>query len=265
MKFISWNVNGIRACENKGGISHILEKFHPDIMAIQETKGDDARMKDYTSTGDIFNEYMRYHQGSSFKGGYAGVGILLKKELIDKVIDSPIVELGNDHRSGRILRLDFPSFTFINVYTLNSGNKDELRQIWDNQFRDYIKSIDNPVIIMGDLNVVHEDKDYWGNLENNRDSYPGLMQYECDGFEKLCKECNLVDSFRLMHPQTRCYSWFSYQFNAYNRNHGWRLDYALVSESINNLIIDSTICDNERYSDHCPIVLDMNFQTLSQG
>lgn len=258
MRFISYNVNGLRAFSNHGGLDLIM-CMKPDLICFQETKCDD----------DIFNsfvykyekEYNIYHAMSHFKGGYAGVGILSK---IDP-IKSEVIELGNEYESGRIVELEYPNYYYIGVYTLNSGGKDELRISWDVMFKDYIKSKSKPVIIMGDLNVVPEKYDYWGDYESVIDSGPGLMQFEIDGYNKLISDCNLIDTFRYKHPLTNRYSWFSYRGNAYNNNHGWRLDQALISKELINNVVDSDILDKFRYSDHCPIVLDYDEESCNRS
>lgn len=253
MNIISCNVNGLNAFKNHGGLEDIISNKDPDIFVMQETKCSDEWFKNYTE--DYSDKYLRLHQQSNYKNGYAGVGIMYKKDLNSNIINTSSIELGASYESGRILNIEFNDFNLIGVYTLNSGGKDELRINFDREFEKYIKSISKPVIIVGDINIVPGYLDYWGNYNCNRNTSPGLMDFEKDGFEHLLEACDLKDSFRELNNTTRKYSWFSYRYNAYDLNHGWRLDNALVSESIMNLVLKSDILDDVRYSDHCPIQL----------
>lgn len=251
MRFISYNVNGLRAFNNHGGLNLIM-CMKPDLICFQETKCDDDIFKFLVD--EYKNDYHVYHAMSHYKSGYAGVGILTK----DEPIKAEVIELGKEYESGRIIELEYSYYYYIGVYTLNSGNKEDERTLWDVMFRDYIKSRDKSVIIMGDLNVVPSKYDYWGDYENAIDSGPGLMEFEINGYNKLVDECDLIDTFRSKHPLIERYSWFSYRGNAYNNNHGWRLDQALVSRKLYSKVEDSDILNQFRYSDHCPIILDID-------
>lgn len=254
MLCISWNINGLKAWYNKGGLNDIM-RFHPSILCLQETKCNDENFEYWTS--DYEEDYLRFHNMSHFKNGYAGVGILLHKDYEKYLVGNKLIKLEDTYGDGRIIELEFTDFYYVGVYTLNSGNKDKLRITWDNLFLEYIKGLTKPVIIQGDLNVVPSDKDYWGNYEYSLDSGPGLMKFELDGFNRLCSECNLYDYFRTLHPLEEKYSWFSYMGNAFDDNKGWRLDITLGSKSLLSRVKLVDILDTLRYSDHCPIVLQL--------
>lgn len=256
MKLVSYNVNGIHAFVDKGGLHDTLERLDPDLICFQETKGDKDKFAYETS--DHVDNYVRYHTESSYKKGYAGVGILLKRSWADKVIKASHADLENTYGSGRIMNLEFEKFNFIGVYTLNSGDKDDLRLLWDERFREYIQNQPKPVIIMGDLNVVPEQLDYWSDLEVARNTWPGLKDYERSNHTKLMCDCGLVDSYRHLNPSEEKYSWFSYRGNAYNKNQGWRIDLALVHKDLLPYVESSHVHDDIRWSDHCPIELNIN-------
>lgn len=257
MKLVSINVNGIKAFCEKGGLGVLMGTLNPDLLCFQETKADLDRFGSYTDK--YKGEYARYHCGSEFKKGYAGVGILLRRSMLPRVQGSVIPTLEPTYGSGRIIHLIFDTFHFITVYTLNSGNKDGLRMAWDIAFKEYTDKLsDKPIIIMGDMNVVRKDVDYFGDLEADRNTMPGLKDYERNTMEEYLESGLLVDSFRHLHPEQKTFSWFSYAKESYMNNLGWRIDYALVSDSIKDKIIDSKIHDDIRYSDHMPIEIDID-------
>lgn len=258
MKFISYNVNGIKAYVDKGGLDDTIEKLDPDLICFQETKADDDGFDYWTS--DFKDQYKRYHENSKFKKGYAGLGIMIHNRIHNSVIGVDSIELEGTYGSGRILRVEFKDFYFVGVYTLNSGDKDDLRLDWDKKFSNWIKGFSKPVIIMGDLNVVDKNIDYWSNLEAVKNTLPGLKDYERSNFTKFMSDCSLIDSFRYLHPDAKQFSWFSYMGRAYESNKGWRIDYSLVSKSLLNLVTKSTIHDEMRWSDHVPIELELNYE-----
>lgn len=257
MKLVSINVNGIKAFCEKGGLGVLMGTLNPDLLCFQETKANKERFGKYTD--EYKEDYFRYHSESQFKKGYSGVGILLRKTLFDRAIKSVSPTLEPTYGSGRILHIEFDTFHFITVYTLNSENKDVLRQEWNCRFRDYTDSLgDKPLIIMGDLNVVRGDLDYFGNLDMDKNTMPGLKNFEREDIEDYLEKSDLVDSFRELNPEQKTFSWFSYAGNSYVNNRGWRIDYALVSKNIINNVIKSTVRDDIKYSDHVPIELEID-------
>lgn len=259
MKLVSYNVNGLKAFYNHGGLEAVMSEFqNPDLICFQETKTDDAKFEYWVS--DYNDSYATFHTGSSYKSGYAGCGIMLKKSLESSLLNIDHKELGDTYESGRIVHLEFPDFHYIGVYTLNSGNKDDLRIQWDKDFGNWIwkLDIDKPVIIQGDLNVVNHDIDYWGLLDRYRNTMPGLMDFERDHFHKFLEVCKLSDTFRELNPRKKQFSWFSYRGGAYDNNKGWRIDYSLCSNRLMSRVTKSIIRDDMRYSDHCPILLEID-------
>lgn len=257
MKLVSINVNGIKAFCEKGGLGVLMGTLNPDLLCFQETKANRDRFGKYTD--EFTPEYVRYHCENKFKKGYAGVGILLKRELLGRVIKSETPTLEDTYGSGRIIHLEFDTFHFITVYTLNSGNKDVLRQFWDGKFKELTDGMgDKPLVVMGDLNVVRSQIDYCYNLDLDRNTMPGLKDYERSGIESYLSKGKLVDSFRHLHPEQRTFSWFSYSNDSYSNNRGWRIDYSLVSENLIDKVIRSEIRDDIRYSDHVPIELEID-------
>lgn len=258
MKIISYNVNGLNAILQKDSMSRILEDHNPDVICIQETKSLPDRL---SILSDRFPDYEYVGNCNQWKSGYAGVATLIKKSIPRPVSSTP--HLGIEYMQGRIVTTMFDRYTLINVYTLNSGGKDDLRKEWDSVFKDYVKSIKIksglPIIIVGDLNVVASPLDYWGDLNSKIDSQPGMMKYEILGFHHgLLRDCDLVDTYRVLNPDGRDYSWFSYRGGARQKNHGWRLDYALCSKDFLPKITRSEVLSHVSGSDHSPILLDVN-------
>lgn len=251
MKILSYNVNGLRALEKNGKLAQLRADFSDfDVMCFQEIK-----MNDYAEVARIL-QTTQFNVSMSKKRGYAGV-----LTTSDKSSYYPLIEYCDDvtYTSGRIICTCFHNFYLINVYVPNSGNKDALRQYWDEQFREWIKLLDKPVVICGDFNVCATNLDYWGNYNGAKDSCPGLMQFEIDAFDKLCKECDLVDAYRYVHSTDRKYSWFSMRNkSAIDKNQGWRLDYFLVSNSIKDKIRVCDIIQGYQAPDHSPIVLEID-------
>jgi exodeoxyribonuclease-3 len=249
MKFISWNVNGIRACVTKGFLDFFKE-VDADIFCLQETKLQAGQI-DLDLPG--YYDYWNYAQ----KKGYSGTAIFTKKKPINVTYGINIEEHDNE---GRVITLEFEDLYFITVYTPNSQS--ELKRLdyrikWEDDFKNYLIKLDKikPVIVCGDLNVAHKEIDL-KNPKTNRHN-AGFTDEERDKMTLLLKE-NFTDTFRLLYPDKENeYTWWSYMGRAREKNIGWRIDYFITSKSLNKRIIDSKIHKEVMGSDHCPIELDI--------
>ncbi|MFX4301151.1 exodeoxyribonuclease III [Alicyclobacillus tolerans] len=249
MKLVSWNVNGLRACVNKG----FLDYFHhiqADVFCIQETKLQQGQI--ILDIGDTYQTYWNYAE----KKGYSGTAIFTK-------IPPLSVYYGieqNLEPEGRIITLEFPSCYVVNVYTPNA--KRDLSRLayrleWEDRFRAYLLNLDaiKPVIACGDLNVAHEEKDI-KNAKSNRGN-SGFTDEERNKMTVLL-DSGFTDTFRYLYPdRTEAYTWWSYMPKVRERNIGWRIDYFLLSNRLRDRIMDVQIDAHVYGSDHCPIVLDM--------
>lgn len=266
MRIININVNGVSAFGTRSsGANQFFKSFNPDIICMQEVKGDKHRVTD--SLGKYISGYEVYVNESKGKSGYAGVAMLLSKDWIgDRKYEIKAIELADfingyipegfmHYCTGRILQLDTKEFTLVTVYTLNSGNKDELRKTWDGLFLSYIMSLpkDKPLIISGDMNTCHTELDMY-KWKSSLNTSPGLMQYEIDGFNDLLKYAEVKDAFREMNGDQRKYTWFAWNGKGTFPDYGWRLDYYLCNELAMKLVTECGImyC---KVSDHYPINL----------
>lgn len=247
MKFISWNVNGLRAALNKG-FNDIFSDIDADFFCLQETKLQEGQT-DFAPDG--YSSYWNYAE----KKGYSGVAIFSRHTplSVTKGIGIP----GHDNE-GRVLTLEFAQFYLVTVYTPNS--QDGLRRLdyrgeWDEAFRAYVMSLDKakPVIICGDLNVAHKEIDL-KNPKTNRKN-PGFTDAERNAFTRLL-DSGFVDTFRHFFPDTAdAYTWWSYRFRAREKNAGWRIDYFIVSQRLGGRVAQASIHPDIQGSDHCPISL----------
>lgn len=248
MKFVSWNVNGLRACMNKG-FADFFNDMNADIFAIQETKMQEEQ-KSFAFDGykEIWN--------SAEKKGYSGTLIYSKLEPLEIVY-------GIDNQyyldEGRIITLEFDDFYFVNVYVPNSQRgltRLSYRMEFDENFRNYLKRLDEkkPVIACGDFNVAHNPIDIRNPASNERNA--GYTIEERTQFQKLM-ESGFIDSFRYLYPDKVQYTWWSYMFNARANNVGWRIDYFILSERLASKMKNSIIRDEIYGSDHCPVVLEI--------
>ena len=250
MKLISWNVNGIRACVNKGFMD-TFNTLDADILAIQESK----MQKD-----QLILETPGYHQYWNYakKKGYSGTAVFTKKEPLGVTYGMGIEE---HDQEGRLITLDMGDYYFVCVYVPNSQNelkRLDYRMKWEDDFRKYLNDLkaEKPVIICGDLNVAHEDIDLKNPSANHRNA--GFTDEERGKLTELL-ESGFTDSFRKLYPDmTDIYSWWSYRFNARERNAGWRIDYFLVSDDIKDKIFEAGIHTDIYGSDHCPVELDID-------
>ena len=247
MKFISWNVNGLRACVGKGFLDFFKEA-DADIFCLQETK---------LQAGQIDLELPGYHQYWNYaeKKGYSGTAIFAKEEALRVTCGIGMEE--HDHE-GRVLTLEYPDFYFVTVYTPNSQNelaRLDYRMKWEDDFLVYLKKLEEtkPVIFCGDLNVAHKEIDLKNPKSNRKNA--GFTDEERGKFTALV-EAGFIDTFRHFYPDLEgVYSWWSYRFSARAKNAGWRIDYFLTSASLKDRLEDAMIYSEVMGSDHCPVGL----------
>ena len=250
MKLISWNVNGLRACMNKGFMDFFNE-VNADIFCIQESK----MQKDQ---GDFsFQGYSEYWN-SAEKKGYSGVVVLSKIEPLQVTYDMGI---SHHDKEGRIITAEYERFYLVNVYTPNAKReleRLEYRMEWEDDFRAFAKNLEKhkPVVICGDLNVAHKEIDLKNPKTNRRNA--GFTDEERGKMSELL-ESGFIDTFRHFYPTLEgAYSWWSYMGKARENNTGWRIDYFLCSTSLESHLKDATIYPHIFGSDHCPVGLDMD-------
>ena len=250
MKFISWNVNGIRACMGKGFMD-IFNNLDADIFCIQESKMQEGQL-DIETPG--YHQYWNYAE----RKGYSGTAIFTKIKPIS--VDYGMGIDIHDHE-GRLITLEFEDYFFVNVYVPNSQNelaRLPYRMNWEDDFRDYVCELNKikPVIICGDMNVAHKEIDLKNPKTNRRNA--GFTDEERGKMTELL-DSGFTDSFRYKYPDAEgIYSWWSYRFKAREKNAGWRIDYFLVSDSVKEKIEDAKIHTEIMGSDHCPVELDIN-------
>lgn len=249
MKFISWNVNGLRACMGKG-FPDFFETVNADFFCLQETK---------LQAGQINLDLPGYHQHWCYaeKKGYSGTAIFAKYEPISVEYGVGVPELDTE---GRMITLEYENFYLVTCYTPNAQQglaRIEHRLEWDDAFRRKLAELDakKPVIVCGDLNVAHKEIDL-KNPTSNRGS-AGFSDEERESFGKLL-DAGFTDSFRHLYPDvTGAYSWWSYRFQARKNNAGWRIDYFLASDRVADRITAATIHNEILGSDHCPVGLEI--------
>ena len=247
MKFISWNVNGIRACLTKGFMDFFYN-VDADIFCLQETK---------VQAGQVELDLNGYYQYWNYaeKKVYSGTAIFTKKEPISVSYGLGIEE---HDKEGRVITLEFEDFYFITVYTPNSKTELErldYRMIWEDEFRKYMKNLEEkkPVIVCGDLNVAHKEIDLKNPKTNRKNA--GFTDEERAKFTELMN-AGFIDTFRYFYPeQEGSYSWWSYRFKAREKNAGWRIDYFLTSNSMKDRLVSAKIHSEILGSDHCPVEL----------
>lgn len=252
MKFVSWNVNGLRACHGKG----FEEAFHDldaDFFCLQETKMQAGQL-DLTFEG--YHSFWCYAE----KKGYSGTAIFSRHEPLNVTYGLGIEE--HDHE-GRVITLEMPNFYLVTCYTPNSQDglrRLDYRMTWDEAFRAYLQKLDavKPVVICGDLNVAHQEIDLKNPKTNRKNA--GFTDEEREKFTLLL-EAGFVDTFRHFHPNLEgAYSWWSYRFQARAKNAGWRIDYFLVSERLRPQLQAASIHSDIHGSDHCPVAIEIAFE-----
>lgn len=250
MKFISWNVNGLRACVTKG-FKDFFNDIDADIFCVQETKLQEGQI-DFAPEG--YHAYWNYAE----KKGYSGTAIFTKKEPLNVTYGLGIDE---HDKEGRLITLEFDNFYFATVYTPNS--KQELlrldyRMVWEDDFREYLLKLNEkkPVVFCGDLNVAHNEIDLKNPKTNHKNA--GFTDEERSKMTALL-DSGFTDTFRYFYPDKEgIYSWWSYRFKAREKNAGWRIDYFITSNSLNDKLQDAKIHTEIMGSDHCPVELDID-------
>ena len=245
MKFISWNVNGIRACCDKG-FRDIFQQLDADIFCLQETKMQagqlDLQFEGYTS-------YWNYAE----KKGYSGTAIFCRQEPLSVAYGIGIAEHDTE---GRVITLEFADFYMVTVYTPNAQDglkRLDYRMQWEDDFRAYLQALDakKPVVVCGDMNVAHKEIDLKNPKGNKKN--PGFTDEERGKFDTLLS-AGFVDTFRHFYPDLEgAYSWWSYRFHAREKNVGWRIDYFLTSERLREKLTGAKIHADVFGSDHCPV------------
>lgn len=249
MKLISWNVNGIRACVQKGFLDFFTET-DADIFCIQESKMQEGQL-DLDLPG--YYQYWNYAE----KKGYSGTAVFTKQEPLSVRYGIGVDE--HDHE-GRVITLEYEEYYVVTVYTPNSQN--ELKRLayrmqWEDDFLAYLKDLerDKPVIFCGDLNVAHREIDLKNPKTNRKNA--GFTDEERGKFGAVL-DAGFIDTFRHFYPDVEnIYSWWSYRFSARAKNAGWRIDYFCVSEELKNRLEDAKILTDVMGSDHCPVELDI--------
>lgn len=249
IRFISWNVNGLRACVGKG-FEDIFRELDADFFCLQETK---------MQAGQLDLQFDGYHSYWNYadKKGYSGTAIYTRHEPLSVAYGIGIDE--HDHE-GRVITLEMPQFYLVTVYTPNS--QDELRRLdyrmqWERDFQFYLLRLNahKPVVVCGDMNVAHEEIDLKNPKTNRRNA--GFTDEEREAMTRLL-DSGFVDTFRRLHPDEVTYSWWSYRFRAREKNTGWRIDYFLVSESLAPQVAEAKIHTQIMGSDHCPVEVDLD-------
>lgn len=248
MKLVSWNVNGLRACVGKG-FEDSFKALDADVFCLQETKMQEGQL-DLQFPG--YESYWNYAD----KKGYSGTAIYTRVKPLSVTMDMGIDQ--HDHE-GRVIAAEYEKFYLVCVYVPNS--QDELKRLdyrmqWEDDFRAYVTALAQKkgVIICGDLNVAHEEIDLKNPSSNRHNA--GFTDEERGKFNELLS-AGFIDSWRMLNPDTVKYSWWSYRFQARQRNAGWRIDYFLVSDSLKDSVTGAEIHNEILGSDHCPVELDL--------
>lgn len=243
IKLISWNVNGLRACVNKGFLD-FFDDISADVFAIQETK-----MQPEQLTLELLG-YKQYFN-SAVKKGYSGTAIFTKIDPISVTYD---IGIEKHDQEGRVITLEFDKFYLVNVYTPNSQRalaRLSYRMEWEEDFRNYLLSLNKPVVLCGDLNVAHQEIDLKNPKTNTKNA--GFTIEERNKLTELLQS-GFVDSYRYLYPdKLGAYTWWSYMGNARTNNSGWRIDYFVVSEGLKDNIVEANIFPEIYGSDHCPV------------
>ena len=251
MKLVSWNVNGIRACLNKG-FDDFFKNINADIFCLQETK---------CQEGQVDLEYEGYESfwNSAEKKGYSGTAVFTK---IKPLSVSYGIGIEEHDKEGRVITLEFDKFYLVDIYTPNSKRELErldYRQVWEDEIRKYLLKLNKtkPVIMCGDLNVAHKEIDLKNPKTNTHNA--GFTIEERNKMTELLN-AGFTDTFRYLYPdKTDCYTWWSYMRKAREKNVGWRIDYFIVSDSLKDKIKEANIYQDIMGSDHCPIGLEIDF------
>lgn len=251
MKLISWNVNGLRACINKG-FEDVFKNLNADFFALQETKMQPDQ-------AEVNTEGYFQYWNSAEKKGYSGTAVFVKEEPLSVAYGLPEEKHNTE---GRLITLEYDKFYFVNCYTPNAQDglkRLDYRMEWEDALRNYLITLDKkkPVIYCGDLNVAHQEIDLKNPKNNHKNA--GFSDEEREKMTKLLAS-GFTDSFRRLYPDmTGAYSWWSYRFNARANNAGWRIDYFIVSNRLAEHIKDAKIHSDILGSDHCPVELEIEW------
>lgn len=254
MKLISWNVNGLRACVQKGFLDYFKDA-DADIFCVQETKLQEGQI---ALDLEGYEQYWNYAE----KKGYSGTAVFTKKTPLSV---SYGIGMEEHDREGRVITLEYENFYFVTVYVPNSQNelaRLDYRMRWEDDFLAYIKSLEagKPVIYAGDLNVAHREIDLKNPKTNRRNA--GFTDEERGKMTNVL-ESGMIDTYRWFHPdQTGVYSWWSYRFKAREKNAGWRIDYFIVSECLKDSLVSADIHTEVMGSDHCPVELVIDLKEV---
>ena len=248
MRLISWNVNGLRACESKG-FSETFKQLDADFFCLQETKMQAGQL-------DLQFEGYRSYWNYADKKGYSGTAIFTRHKTLS--VAYGIGKDEHDHE-GRVITLEMPDFYLVCCYTPNSQDglkRLDYRMTWEDDFRQYLLSLDQkkPVILCGDLNVAHEEIDLKNPKTNRMNA--GFTDQEREKFSTLLNS-GFIDTFRTLYPEQVTYSWWSYRFQARQKNAGWRIDYFVISDRLRDRLADASIHTDIFGSDHCPVALEL--------
>ena len=250
MKLISWNVNGLRACVQKGFLD-IFKELNADMFCIQESKLQEGQI---SLELEGYNQYWNY----AIKKGYSGTAIFTRREPMSVAYGIGIEE---HDQEGRVITLEFAEFYLVTVYTPNSQSelaRLDYRMQWEDAFLSYLKGLEEkkPIVFCGDLNVAHKEIDLKNPKTNQKNA--GFTDEERGKFSTLLGQ-GFIDTYRYFYPdQEGIYSWWSYRFQARKKNAGWRIDYFCVSESLKEKLVDAKIHTEIMGSDHCPVELDID-------
>lgn len=251
LKFVSWNVNGLRACMKKD-FMQVFNKHDADFFCIQESKLQEGQIE--MPLDDSWHQYWNYAE----KKGYSGTAVFTKHKALNVMYGIGIEEFDDE---GRVITLEYPDFYFINIYVPNSQEKLkrlDYRVEFEAAFLNYIMELDKvkPVIYCGDLNVAHKEIDLKNPANNHKN--PGFSDEERACFDEVLN-AGFLDSYRYFYPdKEEIYSWWSYRFSARAKNIGWRIDYFVVSDKLKDKMITADIHNEDMGSDHCPVSLEMD-------
>ena len=252
MRLISWNVNGLRACVQKGFLD-VFRELDADCFCLQETKLQPDQI-------DLELDGYEQYWCSAEKKGYSGTALFTKRKPLSVTYGIGVPELDNE---GRVIIAEFPEFYLVTCYTPNAQRglaRLDHRMRWDEAFRSFLKELDGRkgVIVCGDLNVAHQEIDL-KNPKSNRGN-AGFSDEERESFTKLL-DAGFTDTFRYLYPDaTGCYTWWSYMYKARQNNAGWRIDYFLVSDRLRGQIKETPIYHEIQGSDHCPVGLELQLE-----